>query len=46
MIKRLESMGISAVSVDQAKPEALRTHLKNEMETLGSLLTKAGVKGN
>ncbi len=46
VIKRLESMGISAVSVDQAKPEALRTHLKNEMETLGSLLTKAGVKGN
>jgi len=46
VIKRLESMGISAVSVDQAKPEALRAHLKNEMETLGSLLTKAGVKGN
>jgi tripartite-type tricarboxylate transporter receptor subunit TctC len=46
VIKRLESMGVSAVSMDQAKPEALRAHLKNEMETLGSLLTKAGVKGN
>ena len=46
VIKRLESMGVSAVSVDQARPEALRVHLKNEMETLGGLLMKAGVKGN
>lgn len=42
--QRLESMGISAVSVDQARPEALRAHLKNEIDTLGGLLTKAGVK--
>ena len=42
--QRLEAMGISAVSVDLARPEALRAHLKHEIDTLGSLLTKAGVK--
>lgn len=42
--QRLESMGISAVSVDLARPDALRAHLKHEIDTLGSLLTKAGVK--
>jgi len=42
--QRLEAMGISAVSVDLARPEALRAHLKNEIDTLGGLLTKAGVK--
>jgi tripartite-type tricarboxylate transporter receptor subunit TctC len=44
--QRLEAMGISAVSVDQASPEALRAHLKNEIDTLGGLLVKAGVKAN
>jgi tripartite-type tricarboxylate transporter receptor subunit TctC len=44
--QRLEAMGISAVSVDQASPEALRVHLKNEIDTLGGLLVKAGVKAN
>jgi tripartite-type tricarboxylate transporter receptor subunit TctC len=44
--QRLEAMGISAVSVDQARPEALRAHLKNEIDTLGNLLVKAGVKAN
>jgi tripartite-type tricarboxylate transporter receptor subunit TctC len=44
--QRLEAMGISAVSPDQARPEALRAHLKNEMDTLGNLLIKAGVKPN
>ena len=44
--QRLEAMGISAVGVDQARPEALRAHLKNEIDTLGSLLVKAGVKAN
>jgi len=42
--QRLESMGISAVSVDLARPEALRAHLRNEIDTLGGLLIKAGVK--
>jgi hypothetical protein len=37
-------MGISAVPVELARPEALRTHLKNEIDTLGGLLTRAGVK--
>ena len=41
---RLEGMGISAVPVELARPEALRTHLKNEIDTLGGLLVKAGVK--
>ena len=44
--QRLEAMGISAVTPDQARPEALRAHLKNEMDTLGGLLIKAGVKPN
>lgn len=46
VIKRLESMGISAVSAEQATPAALRAHLKYEIDTLGGLLLKAGVKPN
>ena len=44
--KRLDGMGISAVSVDQATPAALRAHLKNEIDTLNDLLIKAGVQPN
>jgi tripartite-type tricarboxylate transporter receptor subunit TctC len=44
--QRLEAMGITAVSVDQARPDALRAHLKYEIDTLGGLLVKAGVKAN
>ena len=43
---RLEGMGISAVAPEQATPAALRAHLKNEIDTLGGLLVKAGVKAN
>ena len=43
-ITMLEAMGISAVPVELARPEALRAHLKNEIDTLGGLLVKAGVK--
>lgn len=43
---RLESMGIAAVSAEQAGPEALRAHLKHEIDTLNPMLVKAGVKGN
>lgn len=42
--QRLDGMGISAVGVELARPEALRAHLKTEIDTLGGLLTKAGVK--
>lgn len=42
--QRLEAMGISAVPVELARPEALRAHFKNELETLGGLLIKSGVK--
>lgn len=42
--QRLEGMGISAVPVELARPDALRAHLKNEIDTLGGLLVKAGVK--
>ncbi len=41
---RLDSMGISAVPVELARPDALRAHLKSEIDTLGGLLTKAGIK--
>ena len=44
--QRLDAMGITAVSPDMARPEALRAHLKYEMDNLNSLLTKAGVKAN
>jgi tripartite-type tricarboxylate transporter receptor subunit TctC len=43
---RLEAMGISAVSPEQATPAYLRAHLKHEIDTLGPLLVKAGVKPN
>lgn len=46
VIKRLDAMGISAVSAEQATPNALRAHLKNEIDTLGGLLVKAGIKPN
>lgn len=44
--KRLDGMGVSAVSADRARPEALRAHLRNEIDTLGGLLIKAGVQAN
>lgn len=44
--KRLDGMGVSAVSADRARPEALRVHLKNEIDTLGGLLIKASVQAN
>jgi tripartite-type tricarboxylate transporter receptor subunit TctC len=44
--QRLEAMGITAVNMDQARPDALRAHLKYEIDTLGGLLVKAGVKAN
>jgi len=46
VIKRLDSMGVSAVSLEQATPEALKAHLKNEIDTLGGLLIKANIQAN
>lgn len=43
---RLDAMGVAAVTAEQASPEALRAHLMNEIDTLGGLLIKAGVKAN
>ena len=43
---RLDGMGVTAVGTEQATPAALRAHLKNEIETLGGLLIKAGVRSN
>ncbi|HEY8355940.1 MAG TPA: tripartite tricarboxylate transporter substrate-binding protein [Ramlibacter sp.] len=43
---RLEGMGVSAVSAEQATPAALRAHLQREIDVLGGLLVKAGVKAN
>jgi tripartite-type tricarboxylate transporter receptor subunit TctC len=43
---KLEGMGISAVGAEQATPASLRAHLRHEIDTLGSLLVKAGVKAN
>lgn len=43
---RLEAMGIAAASEEQASPASLRAHLQREIDTLGGLLLKAGVKPN
>ena len=42
--QRLEGMGVSAVPVERARPDALRAHLRQEIEVLGGLLIKSGVK--
>jgi tripartite-type tricarboxylate transporter receptor subunit TctC len=42
--QRLEGMGVAAVPPERARPEALRAHLKNEIDLLGGLLVKAGIK--
>jgi hypothetical protein len=39
-------MGISAADAEHATPEALRAHLKHEIDTLNPMLIKAGVKAN
>lgn len=43
---RLENMGVAAVDAEHATPEALRAHLKYEIDTLNPMLVKAGVKAN
>ena len=40
---KLDGMGVTAVPPELAKPEALRTHLRKEIDVLGGLLLKAGV---
>jgi hypothetical protein len=39
-------MGVAAVPVDQATPDALRAHLRREIDTLVPLLVRAGVQPN
>ena len=41
---RLAALATVPVPPEKARPEVLRAHLKNEMDTLGSLLQAAGVK--
>lgn len=43
---KLEAMGVAAVPPERGRPEALRAHLKNEMDTLGPLLLKSGAQLN
>jgi tripartite-type tricarboxylate transporter receptor subunit TctC len=43
---RLDAMGVAVVGPEQATPAALRSHLAREIDTLGGLLVKAGVKAN
>jgi tripartite-type tricarboxylate transporter receptor subunit TctC len=42
--QRLEGMGVSAVPPERARPEALRAHLRQEIDVLGGLLVKSGVR--
>lgn len=44
--QKLGSLGAEPVSVERARPEALRAHLKHEIETLAPLLTKSGATAN
>lgn len=44
--QKLEAIGAAPVSPERARPEALRAHLKNEIDTLGGLLIRAGVKAD
>jgi hypothetical protein len=46
VISRLDSIGTAPVTPDLAVPAKLQAHLKNEIDTLGPLLTKAGVTAN
>jgi tripartite-type tricarboxylate transporter receptor subunit TctC len=41
---RLAALATVPVSPDKARPDALRAHLKQEMDTLGPLLQAAGVR--
>ncbi len=41
---RLAALATLPVSAEKARPDALRAHLKLEIDTLGPLLQKAGVK--
>lgn len=43
---RLASIGTEPVAKELARPDQLQKHLKNEISTLGPLLTKAGVSAN
>lgn len=43
VIARLDSIGTAPVLPEQAVPAKLQAHLKNEIDTLGPLLEKAGV---
>ena len=46
VITRLDSIGTAPVTPDLAVPAKLQAHLKQEIDTLGPLLTKAGVAAN
>lgn len=41
---RLAALATLPVPVEKARPEALRAHLKNEMDTLGPLLQAVGIR--
>ena len=46
-MRALAALGLAALAfVAAATPEALRAHLKHEIETLNPMLIKAGVKAN
>jgi tripartite-type tricarboxylate transporter receptor subunit TctC len=44
--QKLGSLGAEPVSSERARPEALRAHLKHEIETLAPLLIKSGAQAN
>ncbi len=44
--QKLGSLGAEPVSAERARPEALRAHLKHEIETLAPLLIKSGAQAN
>ena len=44
--QKLGSLGAEPASAERARPEALRGHLKHEIETLAPLLIKSGAQAN
>jgi tripartite-type tricarboxylate transporter receptor subunit TctC len=44
--ERLTALGAETVEPERARPEALRAHLKAEIDKWGPLIKKAGVAGS
>ena len=46
LAQKFAELGTDPVAASQATPEALRTHLKSELDKWGPIIKKAGVYAN